>query len=207
VVLPAAHGFGKVFPGIGSASRIFPYPPGSLFSSAARRAMAPVCAAPAFANLAFSTTMKFYGMPDIESRGLKMARERHPNARRILPRPIRRRGIDPDTPITHRHGKKGRGVGSQLCSASVPSTEGRANRGKPASAQYENTSNGDFLIDRHPRYAQRLAFRRRLGSRIQARAPPSANTWPRKSAAKEKRNPRFSPGEQKPRCKKRAVFS
>ena len=35
--------------------------------------------------------------------------------------------------------------------------------------QYENTSNGDFLIDRHPDRDERLARGRRLGPRLQAR--------------------------------------
>jgi sarcosine oxidase len=77
-----------------------------------------------------------YGMPDIESRGLKVARDTHGER------------VDPDTQ-------------SRLASAdgadwartyvafrfpalkNAPITETRV-------CQYENTSNGDFLIDRHP---------------------------------------------------------
>ena len=43
----------------------------------------------------------------------------------------------------------------------APLTESRV-------CQYENTSNGDFLIDRHPEMRERLAGRRRFGSRLQA---------------------------------------
>ncbi|HEY1481673.1 MAG TPA: FAD-dependent oxidoreductase [Candidatus Acidoferrum sp.] len=79
-----------------------------------------------------------YGMPDIESRGLKFARDAHGEH------------VDPDT------------------QSRVPSTEGAAwareyvARRFPALknapitetrvCQYENTSNGDFLIDRHPEF-------------------------------------------------------
>jgi sarcosine oxidase len=77
-----------------------------------------------------------YGLPDMESRGFKISIDRHGPA------------FDPDT-------------GSR-----APSTEGMAQarayleqrfpklRGAPLSesrvCQYENTSNGDFILDRHP---------------------------------------------------------
>ena len=78
----------------------------------------------------------FYGMPDLESRGFKIANDQHGPA------------FDPDT------GER------------VPTTEALAEarafmeqrfpgmRGAPLVearvCQYENTSNGDFVIDRHP---------------------------------------------------------
>ena len=45
----------------------------------------------------------------------------------------------------------------------APLTESRV-------CQYENTSNGDFLIDRHPEFEQRVGGGRRLGARLQARS-------------------------------------
>jgi sarcosine oxidase len=81
---------------------------------------------------------EFYGMPDLESRGFKIANDRHGPS------------IDPDT------------------RSRIPSAEGIAAATKylarrfPALkdapvvetrvCQYENTSNGDFLIDRHPAF-------------------------------------------------------
>ncbi len=79
-----------------------------------------------------------YGMPDIENRGLKFARDAHGEH------------VDPDT------------------QSRVPSAEGAtwareyvarrfpALKNAPITetrvCQYENTSNGDFLIDRHPEF-------------------------------------------------------
>jgi sarcosine oxidase len=79
---------------------------------------------------------EFYGMPDVESRGFKVANDRHGA------------GADPDTQ-------------SRVASAeAVQSAKEFLARRFPALAtapvvetrvcQYENTSNGDFLIDRHP---------------------------------------------------------
>jgi sarcosine oxidase len=79
---------------------------------------------------------EFYGMPDIESRGFKVANDRHGAA------------ADPDAQ-------------SRVASAeAVQSAKEFIARRFPALAtapvvetrvcQYENTSNGDFLIDRHP---------------------------------------------------------
>jgi sarcosine oxidase len=81
---------------------------------------------------------EFYGMPDLESRGFKIANDRHGEA------------ADPDT------------------QSRVPTAEGIAAARKflarrfPALkdapvvetrvCQYENTSNGDFLIDQHPSF-------------------------------------------------------
>jgi monomeric sarcosine oxidase len=79
---------------------------------------------------------EIYGMPDLESRGLKIAVDRHGER------------VDPDTQ-------------SRLASASAAEEARRfveqrfpALRGAPIVetrvCQYENTWNGDFLIDRHP---------------------------------------------------------
>jgi len=79
---------------------------------------------------------EFYGMPDIESRGFKLANDRHGPA------------ADPDT--------QSRAATSEAIALAreflarrfpalrdAPLVESRV-------CQYENTSNGDFLIDRHP---------------------------------------------------------
>jgi glycine/D-amino acid oxidase-like deaminating enzyme len=77
-----------------------------------------------------------YGMPDIESRGLKLARDAHGER------------IDPDTqsrlPSKEAANWASDYVGRRFpAMADAPITEARV-------CQYENTSNGDFLIDRHP---------------------------------------------------------
>jgi sarcosine oxidase len=80
----------------------------------------------------------FYGMPDLEGRGLKIANDQHGPA------------FDPD---------KGERVPSASALAEARAfMEQRfpAMRGAPLVearvCQYENTSNGDFVIDRHPGY-------------------------------------------------------
>jgi len=77
-----------------------------------------------------------YGMPDIESRGLKMARDAHGER------------IDPDTQsriVTAEGAEWARNYVARRFPAlkDAPIVETRV-------CQYENTSNGDFLIDRHP---------------------------------------------------------
>lgn len=82
---------------------------------------------------------EMYGMPDIESRGLKVALDRHgeridPDTQSRLPT---REAIDQARTYVARRfpGLK-----------DAPITETRV-------CQYENTSNGDFLIDLHPDFA------------------------------------------------------
>ncbi len=79
---------------------------------------------------------EFYGMPDIENRGLKVADDRHGSR------------VDPDT--QSRIASPGAAESAwQFVArrfpalADAPVVETRV-------CQYENTSNGDFLIDRHP---------------------------------------------------------
>ena len=77
-----------------------------------------------------------YGMPDIEARGLKLARDAHGER------------IDPDTQsrLVSREGMEwARNFVARRFPAlrDAPIVETRV-------CQYENTSNGDFLIDRHP---------------------------------------------------------
>jgi sarcosine oxidase len=77
-----------------------------------------------------------YGMPDIESRGLKMARDTHGER------------VDPDTQsriVTAEGAEWARSYVARRFPAlkDAPIVETRV-------CQYENTSNGDLLIDRHP---------------------------------------------------------
>src|SRR6266852_4799381 len=77
-----------------------------------------------------------YGMPDIESRGLKMARDTHGER------------VDPDTQsrvVSTEGAEWARNYVARRFPAlkDAPIVETRV-------CQYENTSNGDFLIDRHP---------------------------------------------------------
>ena len=77
-----------------------------------------------------------YGMPDLESRGLKIALDRHGER------------VDPDTQsriVTRKEVDEIRRYVAYRfpAIADAPIVETRV-------CQYENTSNGDFLIDRHP---------------------------------------------------------
>ena len=77
-----------------------------------------------------------YGMPDLESRGLKVALDRHGEP------------VDPDAQsrlVTSAEIAEMRGYVARRFPAlkDAPIAETRV-------CQYENTSNGDFLIDRHP---------------------------------------------------------
>lgn len=80
-----------------------------------------------------------YGMPDIESRGLKLARDRHG---------VR---VDPDTQsrlISEENAEWARNYVARRFPALKNSeiTETRV-------CQYENSSNGDFLLDLHPNWS------------------------------------------------------
>src|SRR5712675_1076054 len=79
---------------------------------------------------------EIYGMPDLESRGLKIALDRHGE------------GVDPDTQSRMVTQEEVEAIRRLLAYrfpalASAPIVETRV-------CQYENTSSGDFLIDRHP---------------------------------------------------------
>jgi sarcosine oxidase len=123
---------GKIFPGV-LGSRIFPSRQEVFFFGvpAGDARFAP----PALPTWLFQED-EIYGMPDLESRGLKIAVDRHGER------------VDPDTQ-------------SRLASAEGAEEARRfveqrfpALRGAPIVetrvCQYENTWNGDFLIDRHP---------------------------------------------------------
>jgi len=92
-------------------------------------------APPALPTFLFQTD-ESYGMPDIESRGLKIALDAHGVA------------VDPDTQsrvVLEESARKMREYVAKRFPAlrDAPIAETRV-------CQYENTSNGDFLIDRHP---------------------------------------------------------
>ena len=75
-------------------------------------------------------------MPDLEGRGLKIALDRHGAA------------VDPDTKVLIVSAEGARVVSEYVgrrfpALAGAPIVETRV-------CQYENTSNGDFVIDRHP---------------------------------------------------------
>jgi glycine/D-amino acid oxidase-like deaminating enzyme len=79
---------------------------------------------------------EYYGMPDIESRGLKIALDHHGER------------VDPDTQSRIVTAEEARVVSAYVAKRfpalrDAPIVETRV-------CQYENTSNGDFLIDRHP---------------------------------------------------------
>jgi len=79
---------------------------------------------------------EFYGMPDIEARGFKIAWDHHGEA------------VDPDTQsriVSPAMTEKTRRYVARRfpALADAPIVETRV-------CQYENTSNGDFLVDRHP---------------------------------------------------------
>jgi glycine/D-amino acid oxidase-like deaminating enzyme len=80
----------------------------------------------------------FYGMPDLEGRGLKFANDQHGPA------------FDPDT------GERVPTADALAEARAFMEQRFPAMRGAPLVearvCQYENTSNGDFVIDRHPGY-------------------------------------------------------
>jgi len=79
---------------------------------------------------------EFYGMPDIESRGFKVANDRHGER------------VDPDTQ-SRIASPSGAEAARAFVARRFPALAG-APIVETRVCQYENTSNGDFLIDRHP---------------------------------------------------------
>ncbi len=123
---------GKVFPDV-LGSRIFPSRQEVFFFGipGGDARFAP----PALPTWLFQED-EVYGMPDIESRGLKMAFDRHGER------------VDPDTQpriVSPAMAEAARKYVARRFPAlrDAPIVETRV-------CQYENTSNGDFLIDRHP---------------------------------------------------------
>src|SRR5437899_3947350 len=123
---------GKVFPDV-LGSRIFPSRQEVFFFGipGGDARFAP----PALPTWLFQED-EVYGMPDIESRGLKMAFDRHGER------------VDPDTQSRIVSPAMADAAGAEVARRfpalrDAPIVETRV-------CQYENTSNGDFLIDRHP---------------------------------------------------------
>jgi glycine/D-amino acid oxidase-like deaminating enzyme len=122
----------KVFPRV-LGDRIFPSRQEVFFFGvAAGNAQFSAPAMPTWINL----KDEFYGMPDIESRGFKIANDNHGPK------------VDPDT--QSRIATPEAAAAAQKYVArrfpalkNAPVVETRV-------CQYENTSNGDFLIDKHP---------------------------------------------------------
>ena len=124
---------GKVFPSI-LTNRIFPsrqevyffgVPPGD------RRFVPP--AMPIWINLADET----YGFPDLDNRGIKIASDRHGPA------------FDPDTD-ERVVSPEGFAAMQKYVAKRLPALGLNPPVLETRVCQYENTSNGDFLIDRHP---------------------------------------------------------
>jgi sarcosine oxidase len=80
-----------------------------------------------------------YGMPDLEGRGLKIARDTHGER------------VDPDTQ-SRLVSSQGMEWARDFVARRFPSLKG-APIVETRVCQYENTSNGDFLIDRHPDFS------------------------------------------------------
>ena len=124
--------FGKVFPEL-LGQRIFPTRQEVFFFGSP--AGDPRFAPPALPTWLFNND-EVYGMPDIESRGLQMARDTHGER------------VDPDTQsriVSAEGAEWARNYVTRRFPAlkNAPIVETRV-------CQYENTSNGDFLVDRHP---------------------------------------------------------
>jgi monomeric sarcosine oxidase len=77
-----------------------------------------------------------YGLPDVDNRGIKVACDRHGEA------------FDPETGERVVSSKNFRSV-AEYVGRRLPQI-GAAHVAETRVCQYENTSNGDFLIDRHP---------------------------------------------------------
>jgi sarcosine oxidase len=81
---------------------------------------------------------EYYGMPDIESRGFKIAFDRHGE------------GVDPDTQ-SRIASEEGAAAAKQYLARRFPLLKD-APVVETRVCQYENTSNGDFLVDKHPQF-------------------------------------------------------
>lgn len=95
-------------------------------------------AAPALPTWLFQSD-EVYGMPNIESRGLKFARDRHGD---LIDPDMQSRLVSPEAAAWARDYMACRFPALK----DAPIVETRV-------CQYENTSNGDFLIDRHPEFS------------------------------------------------------
>jgi sarcosine oxidase len=123
---------GKLFPEI-LGPRIFPTRQEVFFF--AIPAGDPRFAPPALPTWLFQGD-EVYGMPDLESRGLKVACDTHGDP------------VDPDTQ-SRLVSAEGAARASNFVARRFPALK-EAPIVETRVCQYENTSNGDFLIDRHP---------------------------------------------------------
>lgn len=126
---------GKVFPEL-LGPRIFPTRQEVFF-------FAPPPGGSRFAPPALPTWLfhadQVYGMPDLESRGLKLARDRHGEL------------VDPDT-HSRLVSRESAEWASQYIGRRFPAMR-NAPIVETRVCQYENTSSGDFLIDKHPEHS------------------------------------------------------
>jgi sarcosine oxidase len=126
---------GKVFPEL-LAPRIFPTRQEVFF-------VAPPPGDWRFAPPALPTWLfqaeEVYGMPDLESRGLKLARDTHGER------------VDPDTQ-SRLVSREGAEWATQYVARRFPAMR-NAPIVETRVCQYENTSSGDFLIDKHPEHS------------------------------------------------------
>ena len=124
---------GKIFPDV-LGSRIFPSRQEVFFFGvpAGDARFAP----PALPTWLFQED-EIYGMPDLESRGLKIAVDRHGER------------VDPDTQ-SRMASMEGAEEARHFVEQRFPGLRG-APIVETRVCQYENTWNGDFLIDRHPK--------------------------------------------------------
>jgi len=132
IVFACGAWLGKVFPKL-LGPRIFPTRQEVFFFGcpAGDARFAP----PALPTWLFSED-EVYGMPDIEARGLKLARDIHGER------------VDPDTQ-SRIASPEGAHWARNYVAQRFPALQG-APIVETRVCQYENTSNGDFLIDRHP---------------------------------------------------------
>jgi sarcosine oxidase len=137
---------------------------------------------------------EFYGMPDLESRGVKIAGDRHGKS------------VDPDTqsriPTPEALAAAKKYLARRFPALKdAPVLESRV-------CQYENTSNGDFLIDRHPAFENVWLVGGGSGHGFKHGPPLGEYVAARViqgDAAKKEIEPRFSLSTKGER-KKRAVF-
>jgi glycine/D-amino acid oxidase-like deaminating enzyme len=127
----------------------------------------------------------FYGFPDLEGRGVKFAHDVHG--------PL----VDPDT--------QSRGPTDAALAKIVAFRDRRFPRLKNAPmtearvCQYENSSNGDFLIDFHPRLAT-CYWSAAAPATVSSTGPKLAGTRPRACLAGSTRNrDSASPPKERPR--------
>jgi sarcosine oxidase len=123
---------GKIFPEV-LGNRIFPSRQEVYFFGVP--AGDPCFAPPALPTWLFQED-EIYGMPDLESRGLKIAVDRHGEH------------VDPDTQ-SRLASADGAAEARRFVEQRFPALQG-APIVESRVCQYENTWNGDFLIDRHP---------------------------------------------------------